>query len=146
MEVVAQRLAPSLISGGLSAATGSLLGNIGRSIDPFQQALDQARLANEFDPNNIVVSGSRIPQAGLGSVIAGGAPGALNLGTPAVDLLPGETLLESVGKRIPETKVSDGLAAAIGLPVDQMRKRIVQLEQGTIVRDQQRGMYGHTGH
>ena len=30
--------------------------------------------------------------------------------------------------------------------VDQMRKRIVQLEQGTIVRDQQRGMYGHTGH
>ncbi len=30
--------------------------------------------------------------------------------------------------------------------VDQMRKRIVQLEHGTIVRDQQRGMYGHTGH
>ena len=30
--------------------------------------------------------------------------------------------------------------------VDQMRKRIVQLDHGTIVRDQQRGMYGHTGH
>lgn len=30
--------------------------------------------------------------------------------------------------------------------VDQMRKRIVQLEQGNIIRDQQRGMYGHTGH
>ncbi len=30
--------------------------------------------------------------------------------------------------------------------VDQMRKRIVQLEHGTIIRDQQRGMYGHTGH
>jgi cell division transport system ATP-binding protein len=30
--------------------------------------------------------------------------------------------------------------------VDQMRKRIVQLEHGDIIRDQQRGMYGHTGH
>ena len=30
--------------------------------------------------------------------------------------------------------------------VDQMRKRIVQLEHGHIVRDQARGMYGHTGH
>jgi cell division transport system ATP-binding protein len=29
--------------------------------------------------------------------------------------------------------------------VDQMRKRIVQLDQGRIVRDQERGMYGHTG-
>ncbi len=30
--------------------------------------------------------------------------------------------------------------------VDQMRKRIVQLDHGTIVRDQARGMYGHAGH
>lgn len=30
--------------------------------------------------------------------------------------------------------------------VDQMRKRIVQLERGHVVRDQERGMYGHTGH
>ncbi len=29
--------------------------------------------------------------------------------------------------------------------VDQMRKRIVQMENGKIVRDQERGMYGHTG-
>ncbi|MEI6108849.1 MAG: cell division ATP-binding protein FtsE [Actinomycetes bacterium] len=29
--------------------------------------------------------------------------------------------------------------------VDQMRKRIVQMESGLIVRDQERGMYGHTG-
>ncbi len=29
--------------------------------------------------------------------------------------------------------------------VDQMRKRIVQMESGRIVRDQERGMYGHTG-
>ena len=29
--------------------------------------------------------------------------------------------------------------------VDQMRKRIVQMENGKIIRDQQRGMYGHTG-
>lgn len=30
--------------------------------------------------------------------------------------------------------------------VDQMRKRIVQLDKGRIIRDQERGMYGHTGH
>lgn len=29
--------------------------------------------------------------------------------------------------------------------VDQMRKRIVQMENGKIVRDQERGMYGHAG-
>ena len=29
--------------------------------------------------------------------------------------------------------------------VDQMRKRIVQMENGRIIRDQERGMYGHTG-
>lgn len=29
--------------------------------------------------------------------------------------------------------------------VDQMRKRIVQMENGRLVRDQERGMYGHTG-
>jgi cell division transport system ATP-binding protein len=30
--------------------------------------------------------------------------------------------------------------------VDQMRKRIIQMETGHIVRDQVRGIYGHTGH
>jgi cell division transport system ATP-binding protein len=29
--------------------------------------------------------------------------------------------------------------------VDQMRKRIVQMEDGKIVRDQERGMYGQSG-
>jgi cell division transport system ATP-binding protein len=30
--------------------------------------------------------------------------------------------------------------------VDQMRKRIIQMESGHIARDQERGIYGHTGH
>ena len=30
--------------------------------------------------------------------------------------------------------------------VDQMRKRIIELDKGVLVRDQQRGVYGHTGH
>lgn len=30
--------------------------------------------------------------------------------------------------------------------VDQMRKRIIQMDTGHIVRDQERGIYGHTGH
>ena len=30
--------------------------------------------------------------------------------------------------------------------VDQMRKRIIQMDSGQIARDQERGLYGHTGH
>ena len=30
--------------------------------------------------------------------------------------------------------------------VDQMRKRIIQMDTGRIIRDQERGIYGHTGH
>ena len=30
--------------------------------------------------------------------------------------------------------------------VNQMRKRIIQMDSGKIVRDQERGIYGHTGH
>ena len=30
--------------------------------------------------------------------------------------------------------------------VDQMRKRTIQMETGHLVRDQERGIYGHTGH
>ena len=57
--VVGSRFAPTVLSGGLSAASGSLLGNIGKSIDPFQQALDQARLDNELGLGDIVVTGSK---------------------------------------------------------------------------------------
>jgi hypothetical protein len=110
--VSASRLAPSVLGGlgGLGAAGGSLLGDVGRSLDPFQQALNQARLDNEFGLGDMVVSGSRIPQAGLDSILAGAVPSSLNVGTPTDTSLPGETLLESVGRRIPQTRVGDALA------------------------------------
>ena len=113
--VVGQRLAPSLVSGGLSAASGSLLGNIGKSIDPFQQALDQARLDNEFGLGDMVVSGSRIPQGGLDSILAGAVPSSLNVGTPTDTSLPSEEP-EAVAEaeRIKRFEAEAAAAAAAG--------------------------------
>lgn len=45
-------LAPTIL-GGLGAAGGSLLGDVGQSLaqaDPYQQALEQARMQNQFAP------------------------------------------------------------------------------------------------
>jgi len=176
-------LAPSLV-GGLSAAGGSLLGEIGQSLaqpDQFQQALEQARMQNQFAPTAppmapediLEVVGQRgtaaAPAAGA---LAGAAPPLLettlndiirqyeapqqmaetpaedeivvsNTATPDVDLsgltslsgagspllettlndivrqyetpseVPGETMLESVGQRLPNTQVSDALSGGI---------------------------------
>lgn len=110
IEVVASRLAPSLINSGLSAASGSLLGNIGKSIDPFQQALDQARLDNEFGLGDTVVTGSRIPQDGLDSIIAGALPSSLDVGTPTDTSLPGEELLAEAS-RIRPNPINSAIAA-----------------------------------
>jgi hypothetical protein len=70
--VVGSKIAPAVLS-GISSTSGSLLGNIGKSIDPFQQALDQARLDNEFGLGDTVVTGlrgstSNIPLAGVSAV------------------------------------------------------------------------------
>ena len=110
IEVVASRLAPSLINSGLSAASGSLLGNIGKSIDPFQQALDQARLDNEFGLGDTVVTGSRIPQGGLDSIIAGALPSSLDVGAPTNTSLPGEELLAEAS-RIRPNPINSAIAA-----------------------------------
>ena len=59
--VSASRFAPTVLS-GLSAASGSLLGDVGKSLvqpDRFQQALDRARLDNELGLGDIVVTGSK---------------------------------------------------------------------------------------
>ena len=57
LEAVGQRLGSSLVSnlatGALSAAGGSLLGDVGKSLvqpDQFQQAVDQGRIENRFGP------------------------------------------------------------------------------------------------
>jgi hypothetical protein len=71
--VSASRLAPSLVSGGLSAASGSLLGNIGKPLDRFQQALDKARLENELGLGDIVVSASKNAATSPLSQLASGA-------------------------------------------------------------------------
>jgi hypothetical protein len=88
IEVVASRIAPSLVSSGISAAGGSLLGDIGKSIaqpDQFQQALDQARLDNEFGLGDTVVTGSRLPtgQVPLAGVLPGAPEGIRFIASPA---------------------------------------------------------------
>jgi hypothetical protein len=114
--VVGQRLAPSLVSSGLSAAGGSLLGNIGKPVDPFQQAMDQARLDNEFGLGETVVSGSRIPTGG--SPLAG-APDAIRNIVGAQEVLgnaPATAEEEALvtGRRIEDVNLGGGLAAAAG--------------------------------
>ena len=73
--VSASRFAPTVL-GGLSAASGSLLGDVGKSLDPLKQPLDQARLDNEFGLGDMVVTGSRIPQAGFGNILPAGTGAA----------------------------------------------------------------------
>jgi hypothetical protein len=117
--VSASRLAPSVL-GGLGAAGGSLLGNIGTSLaqpDPFQQALNQARLDNEFGLGDTVVTGSRIPQAGLDSILAGAVPSSLNVGTPTDTSLPGEDILVEASRTRPDP-ISSAIAAGTTGAVD----------------------------
>jgi hypothetical protein len=107
--VSASRFAPAVL-GGLGGVGGSLLGDVGKSLDPFQQALDQARLDNEFGLGDTVVSGSRIPQGGLDNILAGAVPSSLNVGTPTDTSLPGEELLAEASRTQPN-RVSNALAA-----------------------------------
>ena len=161
--VVGSKIAPAVLS-GISSTSGSLLGNIGKSIDPFQQALDKARLYNELglgdtvvtglrgstsniplagasaaapagiryiaDPaevagqtatqmaetpadKEIVVTNNALPKAGLDTVLTTGVGGALNLGTPPVDIsLPGEDFIDVATSRIRPTRLPDALAAS----------------------------------
>jgi hypothetical protein len=75
--VVGSRFAPTVLSGGLSAAGGSLLGDVGKSLvqpDRFQQALDRARLLNnELGLDEIIVSASKNAATSPLSQLASGA-------------------------------------------------------------------------
>jgi hypothetical protein len=134
--VSASRLAPAVL-GGLSAASGSLLGDVGKSLDPFKQALDQARLDNEFGLGDMVVSGSRIPQAGLDSILAGAVPSSLNVGTPTDTSLPGEELLAEASRTQPG-RVSNALAAGtagaadLNLPGEELLAEASRIRPGRI--------------
>jgi hypothetical protein len=62
-EILVQTTRP-LLSSALSGGIGGGLGSIGSSLvqpDPFKQALDQARLDNEFGLGDTVVTGARVP-------------------------------------------------------------------------------------
>lgn len=72
-------LAPTIL-GGLGAAGGSLLGNVGQSLaqaDPYQQALEQARMQNQFAPTAPPMAPEDIlevvGQRGTGAVSGAGA-------------------------------------------------------------------------
>jgi hypothetical protein len=137
--VSASRFAPAVL-GGVGAAGGSLLGDVGKPLDRFQQALDKARLENElglrldtdFGLDKIVVTGSRIPQGGLDSILTGAVPSSLNLGTPADVSLPGDDVGDLVeGKRIRSNRISDVVPAVTGALVPSQTPPVV--DPGDIV-------------
>jgi hypothetical protein len=117
IEVVASRIAPSLVSSGISAAGGSLLGDVGKSLvrpDRFQQALDQARLDNEFGLGETVVTGLRgaTDASPLINGISGAAPEGIRNIVSATEVRgnpPATAQEESVvtGKRIPDVKIPE---------------------------------------
>ena len=108
--VVGSKFAPIALS-GISSASGSLLGNIGKSIDPFQQALDKARLYNELGLGDTVVTGlrgstSNIPLAGASAAAPAGIryiadPAEVAGQTPAQQAeAPADEDIDVTGKRI----------------------------------------------
>ena len=116
----ARPLLSSALSSGIGAAGGSLLGSIGKSIDPFQQALDQARLDNEFGLGETVVTGLRgaADASPLINGISGAAPEGIRNIVSATEVLgnpPATAQEESVvtGKRIPDVKIPE---VALAIP------------------------------
>jgi len=120
--VVASKTAPALLS-GISSASGSLLGDFGKSLvrpDPFQQALDQARLYNELGLGDTVVTGLRgaTDASPLVSGISGATPEGIRNIVSATGVLgnpPATAQEESVvtGKRIPDVKIPE---VALAIP------------------------------
>ena len=74
-------------------------------------------------------------------------PKLLLAGEPTGNLDPSTSVgIMKLLDRINRTGTTIVMATHDVAIVDQMRKRIVQMENGKIIRDQERGMYGHTGH
>lgn len=125
--VVGSRFAPTVLSGGLSAASGSLLGDVGKSLvqpDRFQQAVDQARLESRFGPapeaDLITVSSGPSGSPSLISGISGAAPeGIRNIvsATESQGYAPAtqEEELLAEGRRYQQPSI----ASALTVPVSQ---------------------------
>lgn len=85
----ARNALPSVLSGGLSAAGGSLLGEVGQSLarpDQFQQALEQAQMQNQFAPTTPPMAPEDILEV-VGQRGTGAVPGAGALAGAAPPLL-----------------------------------------------------------
>ena len=134
IDVVASRFAPSLLSGGLSAASGSLLGEVGQSlarpVDPFQQAVDQGRLESRFAPDvpapdadEILALGKRIaPTIPGADVLAAATGSALTAPLSPLDLPaqakqpaqpPGEEEIVVSNTALPKVDLTGGLSALV---------------------------------
>jgi hypothetical protein len=114
-EILVQAARP-LLSSALSSGIGAGLGNIGSSLvqpDQFQQALDQARLDNQFGPapeaDMLTVTGS--PQASASPLAS--VPAAISTLTPsqqAPAVQEAELLAEA--QRMPDQQIEGPLAAS----------------------------------
>ena len=121
-------IAPSVLS-GLTAASGSLLGDVGKSLtqpDQFQQAVDQGRIENRFGPapdaDEILALGQRavptIPGTEVLAPITGGAvtaplsPQDLPAQPAQPAQPPGEPEIVVSGTAIPKVDLIGGLGGA----------------------------------
>ena len=142
-------IAPSVLS-GLTAASGSLLGDVGKSLtqpDQFQQAVDQGRIENRFGPasdaDEILALGQRavptIPGTEVLAPITGGAvtaplsPQDLPAQPAQPAQPPGEPEIVVSSTALPKVDLIGGLGGAAAGALTPAAQPVAEVVPGEIV-------------
>ena len=107
--------------------------------------MDSGLDENHFYHMSNQISGGQIQRVAIARALVNN-PSLILADEPTGNLDPSTSVgIMKLLDRINRTGTTIVMATHDVAIVDQMRKRIVQMENGKIVRDQERGMYGHTG-